>query len=252
MLKVFIRTERLADYHGHQSCIITKMLHIFAAAGHHQYDKGARLYCQLMKELETLPAYKDTLKRLIAHGNHVVRYSSHEWSGTWCDICIEQTLMKSAKSQGGLSRARMRNSFSGHKCWVLTLSQLSDVNLRMEEDVSKHVPVHRDITKTQMKRDAEDVELVLKWYEDMDPFDNDRDKELLVSFSTGFTSTGDEAVNAERAAEVGMEMPIKLDGQSVTSTMVVKSKIKALSSLRKCPLVTEKKIHLDSLNCSTD
>jgi hypothetical protein len=44
-----------------------------------------------------------------------------------------------------------------------------------------------------------------------------------------------------------MEMQIKLDRQSVTSTMVVKSKIKALSSLRKCPLVNEKKIHLDSL-----
>ena len=97
VLKVFIRTERLADHNGHLSCIVTKMLHIFAAAGHHQYAKGARLYCQLMKELETLPAYKDTLERLTAHGNHVVRYSSHEWSGTWCDICIEQTLMKAAR-----------------------------------------------------------------------------------------------------------------------------------------------------------
>ena len=99
VIKVFVRTERLADHNGHLSCIVTKMLHIFAAAGHHHYAKGARLYCQLMKELETLPAYKDTLQRLTAHGNHVVRYSSHELSGTWCDICIEQTLMKAAKSQ---------------------------------------------------------------------------------------------------------------------------------------------------------
>ena len=76
VIKVFIRTERLADHHGHLSCIVTKMLHIFAAAGHHQYAKGARLYCQLMKELETLPAYKDTLEHFLAHGNHVVRYSS--------------------------------------------------------------------------------------------------------------------------------------------------------------------------------
>ena len=247
VIKVFVRTERLADHNGHLSCIVTKMLHIFAAAGHHHYAKGARLYCQLMKELETLPAYKDTLQRLTAHGNHVVRYSSHEWSGTWCDICIEQTLMKAAKSQGGLSRGRMRNSFSGHKCWVLTLSHLSDVNQRMEEDVSKHVPVHRELAKTQMKRDAEAVELVLKWFEEIKLFDNDRDKELLVSFSTGFTSTADDSVNAERAAEVGMEMQIKLDGQSVTSTMDVKSKIKALSSLRKSPLVNEKKMQLDSL-----
>ena len=98
-----------------------------------------------------------------------------------------------------------------------------------------------------MKRDAEAVELVLKWFEENKPFDNDRDKELLVSFSTGFTSTGNDSVNAERAAEIGMEMQIKLDRQSVTSTMDVKTKIKALSSLRKIPKVNEKKIHLDSL-----
>ena len=93
VIKVFIRTERLADHNGYLSCIVTKMLHIFAAAGHHHNAKGGRLYCQLRKELETLPAYKDTLQRLTAHGNHVVRYSGHERSGTWCDICIEQTLM---------------------------------------------------------------------------------------------------------------------------------------------------------------
>ena len=68
-----------------------------------------------------------------------------------------------------------------------------------------------------------------------------------MSFSTGSTSTGDDSVNAERAAEVGMEMQIKLDGQSVTSTMDVKSKIKALSLLRKILMVNEKKIDLDSL-----
>ncbi|KAI4803698.1 hypothetical protein KUCAC02_025353 [Chaenocephalus aceratus] len=100
VIKVFIRPERLADHNGHLCCIVSRMLDIFAAAGHHQYAKGARLYCQLMKQLETLPAYKETFESFTAHGNHVVRYSSHDWSGTWCDICIEQTLMKSAKSEG--------------------------------------------------------------------------------------------------------------------------------------------------------
>ena len=124
--------------------------------------------------------------------------------------------MKEDKLQGVLSRGRMRNSFSGHKCWVLTLSHLSDVKQRTEEGVNKDFPVHRELANTQMKRDAEAVELVLTWFEEIKPFGNDRDKELLVSFSTGFTSTADDSVNAERAAEVGMEMQIKLDGQSVT------------------------------------
>ena len=51
VIKNFIKCERLADHSGHLSCIVTRMLDIFSAAGHHQYAKGARLYCQLMKQL---------------------------------------------------------------------------------------------------------------------------------------------------------------------------------------------------------
>ncbi len=76
-------------------------------------------------------------------------------------------------------------------------------------------PLHKDLAKTRMKRDAEAIGLAFKWFEENNPFDQDRDKKLLVSFSTGFTSTANDAVNAERAAEVGREMQTKLDGQSV-------------------------------------
>ena len=68
-----------------------------------------------------------------------------------------------------------------------------------------------------------------------------------MPFSTGFTSTGADSVNAERAAEVRRDVQIKLDGKSVTSTMDVKSKVQPLSSLRKIPKVNEKKIYLGSL-----
>ena len=72
-----------------------------------------------------------------------------------------------------------------------------------------------------------------------------------MSFSTGFTSTSDYSVNAERAAEFGMEMQIKLDVQSMPSTVDVKSKIEALSSFRKSPLVDEKKMQTYSLKLFT-
>ena len=231
VIKIFIKMKWLADHNGHLSCIVTRMLDTFSAAGHHQYAKGARLYCQLMKLLETLPGYREIFERFTAHRNYVVRYSCHDWSGTWCDICIERRLMKAAKSEGG----RMRNSDSGHKCWVQTLNHFADVNQHMEEGVKKHG-----------KRDAEAIALALKWFEN-NPFDHDRDRLLLVSFSTGLTSTANDAINAERAAEVGREMQKKLDGQSATSTMEVKFKVQALSSLRKIPKVNEKKIHLNSL-----
>ena len=98
-----------------------------------------------------------------------------------------------------------------------------------------------------MKRDAEAIALALTWLEENNPFNHDRDNQLLVSFSTGFTSTANDGVNAERAAEVGREMQKKMDAQPVTSTVEVKFKVQALSSLRKIPKLNERKIHLNSL-----
>ena len=51
----------------------------------------------------------------------------------------------------------MRNSDSGHKCWVQTLNHFADVNQRMEEGVKKHCPLHKDLAKTRMKRDVEAI-----------------------------------------------------------------------------------------------
>jgi len=69
-----------------------------------------------------------------------------------------------------------------------------------------------------MKRDAEAVKLALEWFDENNPFDHDQEKQLLVFFSTGFTSTADNAANAERATEIqeiGRQMQIKLDAQQV-------------------------------------
>ena len=64
VIKIFIRFELPVDYNGHLSCLLIKMFDIFAAAGHHKYVNGARLCCQLMKDLEDLPAYKKTFFQL--------------------------------------------------------------------------------------------------------------------------------------------------------------------------------------------
>ena len=130
--------------------------------------------------------------------------------------------MKAAKSEGGLSRGRNRYCASGDKCWMQTLNYFSNVNRRTKEGVKKDDPLHSDLVETQMKRDVEAVKLALIWFDENNPFDHDRDKQLLVSFSTDFTSTADDAVNAERATEIqeiGRQMQIKLDGRPVTSTI---------------------------------
>ena len=42
----------------------------------------------------------------IKQGFHAVRRSNRYWGGLWTDLVIEQVMMKSIKSQEGLTRGR--------------------------------------------------------------------------------------------------------------------------------------------------
>ena len=246
LIKVFIRSERVPDHTGHLSCIIG-MLNTFAAAGHHQYAKGARLYVQLMHQRQESPMFKETLSKFTLYGNHVVRFSDHEWSGTWTDITIETTLMREAKSSGGLNRGRFQNE-SSHKSWVQTLNHFSFIHQELERSMVKcGVPVHTDVKRAQMKRDNDAVNTIVGWLEEVNPFDATRDKKTLVSFSTGFSSTPEDQVNADQAEEVGRAIQAKMDGKTVVDAMVTKHKVKSLASLRSGPKVNGEKLVIDSL-----
>ena len=50
VIKLFIIAERTVEWNLHLFSM-TKMLNLFAAAGHHQYAKCGRLYIQLMQNL---------------------------------------------------------------------------------------------------------------------------------------------------------------------------------------------------------
>jgi len=80
------------------------MLNLFSAAGHNNYVKSGRLYLQLMSSLpDTHPWLYGMFNE---HGFHVIRRSDLFWAGLSSDLVIEQTLMRSAKGRGGLTRGR--------------------------------------------------------------------------------------------------------------------------------------------------
>ena len=152
-------------------------------------------------------------------------------SGTWCDICTEQTLMKAAKSEGGLSRGRKRNSFflatnagcSPSIIYLMLTSRWRKTSVNMlhfTQTCSRHwcSEMQMHLNLPILGQTSPQTILGFKRTSQYN-----QHKELLVSFSTGFTSTRDDSVNAERAAEVGIEMEINLDGQSVTSTIWMSS-----------------------------
>ena len=187
-----------------------------------------------MKHLETSLEYKETIESFTAPWEpccslflpwmvwHLV------WHLDWAEI-----------DEGGqvrrwVEQRRVRKSDSFHKCWVQTFNHFSYIIQQRPCQNMDEASHWSHQTCPSMVRGKQSL-----W--------SYHDKQLLVSFSTRFTTTADDAVNAERVAKVRREMQIKLDRQSVTSTMEVKFKVQALSSLKKIPKVSEKKIHINSL-----
>ena len=67
------------------------------------YAKSARFYVQEMRKLlSTHPWLHQKFVQLY----HTVRRSERLWAGLWTHIVIEQVLMRSLKSPGGLTRGR--------------------------------------------------------------------------------------------------------------------------------------------------
>ena len=86
---------------------MSKMLNLFAATSYLIYAKSAMIYLQLMVDL---PNNHLWLHEKFFQGLSVVRRSNRYWAGLRPDLVIEQVMMRSIKSRGGLTRG---NGFSG-------------------------------------------------------------------------------------------------------------------------------------------
>ena len=110
IVKEFILAERTCNWYLHIKSV-SKMMNLFSASGHINYAKSSRIYVQEMLDLsETNP----WLEQQFQEGHHAVRRTSRCWAGLWSDLVIEQTLIRSLKSRGGLTRGRGFNDSVRH------------------------------------------------------------------------------------------------------------------------------------------
>ena len=82
----------------------SQMLPVLASAGHYNILKALMIYLHKMEELKT--THPNLHMKFATDGLQVVRRSEKAWSGVESDCIIEQTLMRSLKSVGGLTRGR--------------------------------------------------------------------------------------------------------------------------------------------------
>ena len=121
------------------------------------------------------------------------------WAGLSSDLVIEQVLMRSVKSSGGLTHGRGMAE-SQRAQWLLSMPACASISSAMQEFTSRCYASsgqHKEMTKPRQARDDEDSRTLLGYLQERNPFDCDL---LMRNISTGVT--GDCTVNADRGKEV--------------------------------------------------
>ena len=229
VVKLFIVAERVGDWNLHLVAI-DRMLNLFAATGHLHYAKCGRLYLQLMQDLPN--SHPWLYKKFAEEGCHAIRRSKRYWSGLWSDLVIEQVMMKSLKSRGGLTTGRGMTESVRHQ-WVHSMHRCSSIHHAMTvltNLATKSSEQHEELGNSRCKRDHDDVAKVVEWFNQHDPFDPCISG--LRSLSTGITAMAADGINCHIAEEVGENIQKKLDGVVFPDAKIKRSeKVRTLATL---------------------
>ena len=95
-----VEADRIGSWQMHLHAKSDR-LPIFSAAGHPNYLESACLYLQ---KIVTLESDNPAVFQKFVNGFRVIRRSDQYWADLGSDLVIEQTLMRTLKSTGGLTR----------------------------------------------------------------------------------------------------------------------------------------------------
>jgi len=233
ILRRFIRSERTANWKLNLQ-ILQEMLPYMAASGHNLYTKSIYLYLQRMAPLST--------EKVFENGLHVVRLSDRFWAGLSTDLFIEQVLMKSIKSTGGLTRGRGMDE-TQRLIWLLSSPQCAEINHAMQELTTVSYSTsdqHKDLSKTRQKRDITDTTKLISFLSTRSPFAHDTN---LLCIDSGIYADSD--VTADTA---------KCVGDKIIKGMIEKS-VQEFAFKKKDQIVTMDKtsvVHLGSTSVEID
>jgi hypothetical protein len=210
LLRRFIKAERLGIWALHLQCL-HDMLPYLAASGHNLYVKSVHVYLQNMLKLETdLPE----IHTHFMNGLHVVRRSDRLWAGLSTDLAIEQCLMRALKTRGGLTRGRGITE-TQRLIWVLSTPACAEINSAMQDFTGTTFTTseqHKETTSARMTKDSNDVQNLLQYLTQRNPFSTDGPKSLR-SIATGVTAHA--SVNCDTAQHVGQQIMQSMKDQKV-------------------------------------
>ena len=140
------------------------MLPYLAAAGHNNYVKSLVLFLNKMEKLQN--THPNVYRHFVKDGLFVIRRTDNYWAGIFPDLCIEQVLMGSIKSVGGLTRGRGFDD-STSLVWLLSMPTCAEIHKAIEEVCDANdtgVDVHKDLSKARLHRDAKDMQSIIYFF----------------------------------------------------------------------------------------
>ncbi len=135
ILRKFLKAERTGNWLLHIQAQ-HDMLPYLAAAGHNLYTKSLHVYLQ---NIDSLREQHPEVFSHFCQGLHVVRRTNRFWAGLSPDLVIEQVLMRSMKTSGGLTRGRGMAE-TQRLVWLMSHPICSEVNNSIQELTEVCIP----------------------------------------------------------------------------------------------------------------
>ena len=224
-IEIFIRVleaERTSDWKLHLN-VAHELIPFFFASRHYLYAKSTFLYFQTMLNLETT---NPDIYKLFEKGYHTIRRSDPLWAGLSPDLFIEQVLMPSIKTVGGLIRGRGLNDLQ-RAIWLLSTPAVAEVNRAIQEFTEVTYATsdqHKEVSNSRIERDHNDSVKVAEYFLERFPFGQGRE---LINIDNG--EVAHSSTNVYQAEEVAKRMMKEI--VSLFLTILLRRKILFLRCL---------------------
>ncbi|GBM52909.1 hypothetical protein AVEN_197215-1 [Araneus ventricosus] len=199
------------------------------------------IYISNMLHLENL--IDPSVFRRFIQGFFTVRRSAKFSCRISSDMIIEQSLMKSMQTDGGISRGRSTQKSVISK-WVHSIHATNTVCEGLEDLANVKMNTtdkYVDASDSRVKRDIEDIKKLLEWFLLHDPFPV---VEKIISIASGVV--GDEKINCHNALKVGIMSMTKMFVQTFNNIKLKRvDKVLLLLPISSAIKVHDKKVPID-------
>lgn len=201
------------------------MMPYFHAAGHLHYAKAAHMYIMEMERMEKNLSPNE-YDKFAKQGQFSIKRTENPCTGTWSDKVIEETLMRSMKTSGGITRGRGITQ-SVLSRWILAMPKVVETSENFERFTEKYFyssEQHANLTTN--RRFVEHVNIFFHWLEQHTPF---LDAPIeLVNIHNGIIATPN--INCYNAKHVGLHILNSIEGKTFSDLKLKRSeRVKTLA-----------------------